>query len=357
MLSIYRRHKTTCKFAADRVSKKCRCALWADGVIEGKHIRRSLKTRSFERAQQLIREIEDGTKPTEQPKSISIKDALDAFVADCESRKLAPKTLSKYRTLAARFRDFSILHGIPDLRAWSQRHADAFRASWNGSSITLSKTLELARVIARYWHDRGWIEQNWFKAIKPPKVKAAPRLPFDEKEIQAIFGKAKDNRELAFFQILRYTGLRIGDASLLKVSHVSEGRVHLHTTKSGTPISVVIPPALDSLLKALPKKGGYFFLRGESVHVHSASDAWRKRIKKICKHLKITPDHPHRFRHSLAADLLSRGVSVENVAAILGNTPGVVQRHYSQWIRSRQDALDDALKSTWKPALVLVRNS
>ena len=56
MLSIYRRHRAKCKFAEDRVSKKCRCTLWATGTLEGKPYRRSLKTRSFERAEQLKRE-------------------------------------------------------------------------------------------------------------------------------------------------------------------------------------------------------------------------------------------------------------------------------------------------------------
>ena len=137
---------------------------------------------------------------------------------------------------------------------------------------------------------------------------------------------------------------------------MSENRIHLYTSKAGTPVSIIIPETLVSLLKALPAKGGYFFIRGESVHQHTAPDLWRKRIKAICKDLKITPDHPHRFRHSLAADLLTKGATVEQVAAILGNSPAVVIKHYSQWIKSRQDALDAMLEKTWeKPALTLVK--
>jgi hypothetical protein len=42
---------------------------------------------------------------------------------------------------------------------------------------------------------------------------------------------------------------------------------------------------------------------------------------------------------------LTNGATVEQVAAILGNSPAVVINHYSQWIKSRQDALDDAKPS------------
>ena len=44
------------------------------------------------------------------------------------------------------------------------------------------------------------------------------------------------------------------------------------------------------------------------------------------------------------------------MAAILGNTPTVVIKHYSQWIKSRQDRLDAVVAKTWaKPKLALVR--
>lgn len=358
MLSIYRRHRAKCKFAADRVSKKCRCTLWATGTLEGRPFRRSLKTRNFERAEQLKREIEDGNKP-EQPKSTTIKNALSAYIKDAESRNLSKGTLKKYRRLQARvnaFVDRGNIAGLERLVGWTGERTRDFRADWKLSSQTAAKELGFLRAFFTYCISNGWITQNPAKAIKAPQVKTNARLPFSENEIQAILSKAKDDRELAFILILRHTGLRIGDASLLKISALQENRVYLYTTKAGTPVSILIPETLVSLLKNLPPKGGYFFLRGESTHPHTASDLWRKRIKAICKDLKIAPDHPHRFRHSLAADLLMRGASVEDVAAILGNSPAVVMKHYSQWIKGRQDRLDAFLEKTWKkPALVRVK--
>jgi integrase/recombinase XerD len=352
VLSIYRRHREKCKFADDRISKQCRCPLWATGTLEGQHYRKSLKTRSFERAEQLKRNIENGKQP-DQPKSITIKDALAAFIKDCEQRNLTPKTLSKYRSLQSRL----ILFVSEDdaLRNFVSERVRDFRSTWKLAPLTASKELGHLRNFFRFCQDNVWLQSNPAKSIKAPQVRKNPRLPFSEKEIQNILSKAKDDRELAFFLTLRHTGLRIGDAALLRVSSLSANRIHLYTTKAGTPVSILIPETLASLLKNLTPKSGYFFLRGESIHPHSASDSWRKRIKAICKTLKIVPDHPHRFRHTLATDLLTKGVSVENVAAILGNSPAIVIKHYSQWISSRQEALDAALVSTWKPQLALVK--
>jgi hypothetical protein len=38
---------------------------------------------------------------------------------------------------------------------------------------------------------------------------------------------------------------------------------------------------------------------------------------------------------------------LENVATLLGNTIRVAEKHYSPWVKTRQDALEAAVKGTW----------
>jgi integrase/recombinase XerD len=329
--------------------------MWCEGTVESKYIRHSLKTRSWERGEELKRQIEDGIKPKEQPKTVSIKDAIAAFIKDCEARNLNASTLRKYRRLERRILDFGQARKLDRCSDFTAPALQDFRGTWHLAPRTAGKELERLRAAFRFFTQNGWLAQSPASMLKAPQVKINPRLPFSEKEIQAILSKAKDDRELAFISVLRHSGLRIGDASLLKTSHLTENRLYLHTRKAGTPVSILLPDPLVSLLKKLQPRGGYFFVRGESTSMHTCADLWRRRFKILCKAAGVMPDHAHRFRHSLAADLLSRGVSTEHVAAILGNSPAIVARHYSQWIQSRQDALDAALQSTWKPALVLVQ--
>jgi integrase len=58
--------------------------------------------------------------------------------------------------------------------------------------------------------------------------------------------------------------------------------------------------------------------------------------------------HARRWRRSFAAELLSCGVPVSEVAAILGNSPRVVEQTYSQFIVQRKEAIDRAIEMTWK---------
>jgi len=55
------------------------------------------------------------------------------------------------------------------------------------------------------------------------------------------------------------------------------------------------------------------------------------------------------FRHSFAADLLSKGVSIEHVAALLGHSSSAITtKHYNSRVQSRQAALESEIEKAWK---------
>src|SRR5580658_4008796 len=61
MLTLHRRHKKTCPHT-DRYIKldAHRCPMWIEGMLDGVYRRESLKVSSWEKAEQIWREIEEG---------------------------------------------------------------------------------------------------------------------------------------------------------------------------------------------------------------------------------------------------------------------------------------------------------
>jgi integrase len=106
-----------------------------------------------------------------------------------------------------------------------------------------------------------------------------------------------------------------------------------------------LPQELLNALKAVENGSPYYFWTGKSVK--GGLTTWDSALRKLFKLAKIENGHAHRFRHTMATELLNKGVTVESVAAILGNSPAIVYKHYAPWVRSRQDALDAAVKQTW----------
>jgi integrase len=311
---------------------------------------------SWERAERIKQEIADGKEPEpEKPEPVSLESALAAFMRDCEARNLSAGTLRNYRLLKSRLSEFAISCGCRLVIEFDASALRQFRESRRIGPRTAMKELERLRSLFRFFQDNEWISKNPARGMKPPRAKSVPRVPFSEDDIRKILSKAKDDRELAFVLCLRHTGLRIGDVTLLHQAHFLGDRILLRTTKTGAEVSVVIPPRLISLLASLKPVGGYFFLRGESTSMHTLTNLWREDVKEMCLAAGVTPPHPHRFRHSFAADLLIKGANVQDVADLLGNSPQIVEKHYSQFIKARQDRLDSVVAQTWQPTLVRVK--
>jgi integrase len=325
-----------------------------EGTVEGKYIRRSLKTRSWERGEELRRQIEDGRSTEEQ---ITIATAIEKFLADCQARNLTPDVLRKYKLLGTRLQDYASLQGIQNLRDFGREQIVDFRGTWQGSPRTLQKHLERTKSFFRFSSENGWVQGNPAAGIKAPQVRATPTLPFTEGQQSSILANATSPKIKAFIEILLYTGLRIGDACLLTTERIQDGEVFLYTAKTGSPVKIPLPPSTLKLLELVRPKGGHYFIFRESVRMESVADRWRDILKVVFKNACVPKAHPHQFRDTFAVELLKKGVPLETVSILLGHASiKVTEKHYSPWVKERQDLLSEAVKKLWlKPKLVRVK--
>jgi len=56
------------------------------------------------------------------------------------------------------------------------------------------------------------------------------------------------------------------------------------------------------------------------------------------------------MRASFAVGLLTRGVSLEDVAALLGNSVKIAARHYAPFVKVRADRFEEAVRRTFRAA-------
>ena len=70
----------------------------------------------------------------------------------------------------------------------------------------------------------------------------------------------------------------------------------------------------------------------------------------------IVGGHAHRFRDTFAISLLLKGVDLANVSVLLGHSSiKVTERHYSPWVKARQEQLEADVRRTW-PALAATKS-
>ncbi len=360
MLTIYRRHRKSCKQnARGRKYRHCQCPIWVDGAIGGKEIRESLKLRDWQRAQDLIRQWEaEDRRTVQQEKEVTIKDAHAKFMADAHARKLNEATLYKYRLLFRQLDSFAETHKLQFLKQLDLDTLGIFRAAWKDGPRSSLKKLERLRAFLRFTEKRKWIEHNPATDLKAPKVANKPTMPFTREEMIRIltalepYGKSAGIRNAqrlrAFVLLLRYSGLRIGDAVQLDVNRIHENKLLLHTEKTGVAVYCVLPDMVVKALDAAPHSSArYFFWTGKST-VRSAKGKWQRRLQRLFALAKVPTGHAHRLRDTFAVELLLAAVPLDRVSVLLGHSSiRITERHYAPWTRSRQEQIEADLKAAW----------
>lgn len=369
MVVIYRRHRKTCQYTS-RSERRCRCPLYAEGSIGDERIRESLNLTSWEAAQKKVREWETaGT--FEEKTEISLSAALDTFIGDCEKRNLNPVTLGKYKLVARTLKAFAENRGITKLKHINAEALREFRGTWNLAPKTATNWIEKLRSFFKYSVENEWYAKNPAKLLTPPISRENHVEPFSPDEQKKIIetayrlsstsGKGKHGTlpphplTGTFAKLLLHTGLRITDAAMLHRDRLADGRLFLYATKNGKPVSLPLPPDLVSELTDV--KTMYFFQSpGGSERGETVSDYWRDQLKKVFAAASIKKGKPHRFRHSLVMNMLNNGSSIEDCALVIGDSPTIVAKHYSEYVQSRQDRVDVQIQKTWTPvAAKLVR--
>ena len=62
-----------------------------------------------------------------------------------------------------------------------------------------------------------------------------------------------------------------------------------------------------------------------------------RRVLALAKRAGVQDAHPHRFRDTLAVDVLSRGASLYDVAKVLADTIETVERHYAPFTKELRE--------------------
>jgi integrase/recombinase XerD len=365
MLKLYRRHVKTCrhydsKNARDR--RNCTCPIWVQGTLGEKTIRESLKLTGWEAANKRIQEWESHGRRATSHKDLS--DAWKVFIQDAEARHLSESVVRKYKLLSRQMETFARQHGIRFLDEFDVEAVGNFRQSWKDGVNTSIKKLERLRSFFRFAVDRNWITSNPASRIKSPEMKQAPTLPFSRAEMQKILdacpkyleeapvtGKDNGRRLYALVLLLRYSGLRVGDAIGLTADRLNGNQLFLYLQKTQEPVNVVLPQKVVDELQAIPRAGAKHFFWSGHGKLDSIVRSWQTRLRRLFTIAKIENGHPHRFRDTFAVELLLANppTPIEEVSKLLGHTSlRITEKHYSPWNRARQEKLESHVKDAWK---------
>jgi len=306
--------------------------------------------------------------PETGPKRATIEHAVKGFRNEFQEHA-ALATQKKYRLMLNKLTSFSQGRGYVMIDQWGPADVREFRSSWNVSPQTAPRRMSIVRAFFEYCLSNEWIEKNPARLVKNPQSRDAAdrrgeqKLRFSDDELKRMYDACPKygneyryrwkGQDLAdFISLSVYTGLRISDVALFHIDRMQPktGEILIRTTKAGTHVYTWVPEWLQDRIKIRAKEvGPYIFGDHRTKVLDVITELWRRKLNKLWEisgPWKVKP-HPHRFRHTFARILLQRGVSIHDVADLLGNSERIVAKHYAAWIPERQTRLTTILKDAF----------
>lgn len=359
MLKLFRRHTKTCPHRKKgRAYAACDCPIWVYAFLQGKEIRSSVGTTSWQHALKWLQEQQGTATREEAVRGKLLADAAALYLADCEERQLAEGTLEQYDNSLTSFANFCHEAKRTRVHQVDLETVRGWRGTMKMAPASIRKQIEHIRTFFRFCIDNNWCDTNPALRVKPPKETRRPTLPFSDDEVQKLLAACDllDNQNPAWVEparrraralvlLLVYSGLRIEDAVTLERSRLQkDGRLHLRQAKTGEPVYLELHPQAIAALKALPEAGAYFLWSGNGK-VSSVKGSARRTIAKLGELAGVPNCHPHRFRDTFSIGLLRKGVDIRDVQLLLGHTSiRTTERHYAPFVASLQGRLNKAVR-------------
>ena len=165
--------------------------------------------------------------------------------------------------------------------------------------------------------------------VSPKATKKLPNvLSPEEIEILVSFSpkSAQDFRDIAIIELIYSSGLRVSEATNVKLDDFEDNRNFLRVLGKGSktrlvPVGQYANDAISAWLEkrnSIRSESKYLFLnlRGKKISTRSVQE----RIRKISVIQGLPPVNPHMLRHSCATHLLESSGDLRSIQELLGHS-------------------------------------
>ena len=168
----------------------------------------------------------------------------------------------------------------------------------------------------------GLIGRNPCAAIKQIKYRKEVKKPYSAAEMEKLRMACENKRDLALLDFLYCTGCRVSEVARLDIGDIDFENLECKVLGKGNKertvyLSEVAAMNLGNYLSSR-KDGNEALFTGKGTE-RLGKNGIEVLLKKIGKKAGVVNVHPHRYRRTLATNLLDRGMNIQDVAVILGH--------------------------------------
>lgn len=174
---------------------------------------------------------------------------------------------------------------------------------------------------------------NPVKKVGILKLEKVIKKPFSAEELEAIRGSCENIRDRALVEFLYSTGIRVSELEALDVGDIEMGKQELIVYGKGskerkTYLTDIAKFYLKRYLQERCKEEKASMEELQIRPLFVSLDKKKKRLtaagiqyllRTVGKKAGVKKVHPHRFRRTIATDLLNKGMPIEQVKEFLGH--------------------------------------
>lgn len=369
VVTVFVRHRESCSFQSrGEFYRGCQCSKFLRYSRNGKQHRQAAGTRQWTVAEDKAIELQEQLDRGDTPKPIIVKgpqatiaDCVQTFITGKQSEGISKRRINKLQLQLNQFEAFMTARSKLFPSLVTAADVIEFRAGWEKdwpSATTRQKAQQNIRSFLRTCCRENLNDLlsalKTIRLSKQDKERLEPK-PFSEDEIKELFAQIPKTFEpekvavatlLIKFQIA--TGVAIRDTVQLdRHKHLRDGWLRFNRQKTGRPVVQHLDPALfQELVKG---KGQYVFWDGK-YQVTSEVTTWQDDVRLLMQNagVWIEGNTTHRFRDTAVDFWLGQGCSLTEIAAMLGDTVAVCERHYANLASARMEArLAKMPKRSW----------
>ena len=259
---------------------------------------------------------------------------LKLFLAAKQLEGCSKKTISAYSLIIQKMY-MQIDKNIEDITTKDLRkYLYDYKKFSNPSKQTIN---HLRLVLSSFF---GWLEtedyilKNPVKKIRKIKTDKLVKDTLTDENIEILRNNCDNLRDLAIFELLISTGMRVGELVNLNINDINFNKREAVVFGKGASQRVVYFDArtkihlkkyLDSRTDSNPALFVHFRKPYERLGIRGVE----VRLRKLGLKSDMKNIHPHKFRRTLATRAIDKGMPIEQVQKLLGHTQIGTTMHYA----------------------------
>lgn len=252
----------------------------------------------------------------------SAEGQLRKYIATKRVEGLSDSTLRRYYDTNLALIRF-VRKPLYDVTTYDLRFYLSYRRQQGGiSNRTLDGMRRCYSSFFSWLSAEGLIGRNPCAALAQIKYRKQVKKPYSAVDLERIRQACSNIRDLALVDFLYSTGCRVSEVARLDIDDIDFDALECTVVGKGNKERIVYlsPVAAMHLREYISSRQDFssalFVGKGSSRIGKNGIEALLRRIGTAAG---VENVHPHRFRRTLATNLLDRGMNIQDVAAILGH--------------------------------------